>query len=100
MFAENLSPFFDVAGFGVTATWKRADADGGDVTAPVLFDAETRDVFGEVTANQSEMRYPSNGAFADLADGAIVEINGTRYRARPPKLEGDGTVSVAVMELI
>ena len=97
MLAEDLTAFFDpIAGFAVVATWKRADVD---VTENVLFDQETQEPFGnQATANLREMRYPTHGAFADFAGGDVVEICGVAYKARPPRMEDDGAISMALME--
>ncbi|MDR0250928.1 MAG: hypothetical protein LBI35_06440 [Burkholderiales bacterium] len=96
MFSEDLYAFFDtVNGFAIPATWKRAD---GDVVENVLFDEETDEVFAdESTANLRQITYPSAGSFSALGDGDLVEINGVRYRTRPPRLKDDGALMTAVL---
>jgi hypothetical protein len=91
-----MSVFFDAAnGFAVLATWKHSE---GDVVECVLFDEQTEDVFAdEAMSNLRQITYPSAGAFSALGDGDFVEIHDVSYRVRPPRLQDDGALTIAVL---
>ena len=84
-FAENLSVFFDAAGFGLTATW-------GAFTATVILDAPTEDILGgRVSSDEYQVILPF-ASFPNIARGASITVAGVAYTVREVDRLDDGAI--------
>ena len=84
-FAEDMSVFFNAAGFAQAATW-------GALSANVILDAPTEDILGgRSQSNEYLMTLPA-ASFPGIARGATVQIGLTAYTVREVKLLDDGAL--------
>lgn len=93
MFTEDIGAFFNDAEFAVTATF--TPSGGAPVSASVLFNVQTQEIFGDdVLSNEYVIVYPAT-ALAGVKTGDSGTIGGVTYRVRDVKLRADGTLKVA-----
>lgn len=84
-FTEDLSVFFDAAGFGLAATW-------GAYSATVLLDAPTEDVLGgRVSSDEYQATLPY-ASLPGIARGAAITIAGVAYTVREVDRLDDGAI--------
>jgi hypothetical protein len=89
MFSENTAAF--MSDFGVTCVF-------GTLSATVLLSSNEKDVVGGRGMSTSyQMRYWS-AELPGLKYGSAVTVDGTAYRVLTTGPEGDGKISVAVLE--
>lgn len=91
MFAEDLSPFLDVAGgFAVSATI-------GAATVPVIFDAAYTAAAGLVESTGPQV----TGKTSDLAaavQGTAISVNGAAYVVTGHQPDGTGITTLQLRE--
>lgn len=93
MFSENIGAFFDTDEFAVTATFTLAG--GASVSASVIFNAQTQEIFGDdVLTNEYSIVYPVT-SLVGVKAGDNGTVNGVDYRVRDVKLKADGALKVA-----
>jgi hypothetical protein len=94
-FAEDLTQFFDPAGFAVPAT---ATLAGGPVVIQVIFDQPYAQGLGDLmSASQPQFIARSSDAAA-LQVGTPVQIEGTQWLVAQP-VQADGTgISTVLLE--
>jgi hypothetical protein len=95
-FAEDMSVFFDAAGFAVSATFV-PEAGGAAQTASVIFDAPTEQVFGgEALSNEYLITYAATD-LPDIRKGDRGVIQGVTYKVREIRLLDDGKLKTALL---
>ena len=98
-FAEDMSVFFDTAGFAVSATFA-PEAGGAAQTANVIFDSPTEQMFGgESLSNEYLITYPAT-ALPDIRKGDRGVIEGVTYRVREIRLLDDGKLKTALLSKV
>lgn len=99
-FDEDLSLFFDLTGFAVTATW-------GTNAAQVIFDMPAEDVLGaRAQSTEYEVTLPT-AVFPGITRGDTITISGAAaavngpYRLREkPRLVEDGALKSMLLERV
>lgn len=98
MFTEDIGAFFNGSEFAVTATF--APAGGAPVSAQVIFNAQTQDVFGDaVLSDDFSIVYPAT-SLVGVKAGDRGTVNGVEYRIRDIRLKGDGKLVTAKLSKI
>ena len=89
MFSEDISAFFNQSEFAVQAVFTPAGG-GAQVSASVLFNAQTNQIFGDdVLTDDYTIVYPVN-ALPGVKSGDYGTVNGVVYRVRDVRLKADG----------
>lgn len=97
-FAEDMSVFFDAAGFAVSATF--VPLGKAPQTANVLFDAPTEPVFGnDVLSDDFTIQYPAT-ELVSVRAGDTGTIAGVQYRVRDVRLLDDGKIKQAKLSKV
>ena len=93
-FSEDLSEFFDVDDFAITATWNSQSVKG-------IFDNEYFDETGGVGVESSNPVFMCTAAdVSGIAEGDAITINATAYTvAGPPQPDGTGAVIIQLQEV-
>lgn len=98
-FAEDMSVFFDTAGFAVSATFTPS-AGGAAQTASVILDSPTEEVFGgEGLSNEYLITYPTS-SLVGIRKGDTGVIEGITYRVREVRLLDDGKLKTATLSKV
>jgi len=98
MFTEDISAFFNEAEFAVQATF--TPAGGVPVSASVLFNAQTQQIFGDdVLSDEYTIVYPTN-ALPGVKGGDYGTVNGVSYRVRDVRLKADGQLVEAKLSKV
>ena len=99
MFSEDIGAFFSQSEFAVQATFTPAGG-GASVSASVIFNAQTQDIFGDsVLSDEYTMVYPV-GALPGVKSGDNGTVSGVQYRVRDIRLKADGALVVAKLAKI
>jgi hypothetical protein len=77
-----------------TVTWAPS-AGGASLSAPVMYDTEAVDAFGQISTGQ-RMRY-ATALLPGLADGEVVSIGSNNFRVAEVRAIGDGLHSGATL---
>lgn len=94
MFTEDISAFFSEGEFAVQAVFTPA-AGGAPVSASVIFNAATEQLFGDdVLTNEYTMVYPA-GSLPNIESGDSGTVAGVRYVVRDVRLKADGNLKIA-----
>lgn len=98
MFTEDMTAFFNQSEFAVSATF--TVSGGGSVSASVLFDAQTQDIFGDAAlSDEYTITYPST-ALPGLRSGDLGTVGGVQYRVRDVRLKSDGALVTAKLSKV
>ena len=89
-FAEDLSVFFDPAGFGLAASW-------GAYSANVVLDMPAEDVLGGRASSVEYLATLPSTSFPGIARGASVTIGGSTYQVREVKALTDGALKTLLL---
>ena len=93
MFTEDMTPFFSQSEFAVNATF--TVSGGSSVSASVLFDAQTQDIFGDAAlSDEYTITFPA-ASLPGLRSGDSGTVNGVQYRVRDVRLKSDGMLKTA-----
>ena len=92
MFAEDMAAFFSGSEFAVAATF--TPAAGAPVSASVIFNAQTQDVFGDSVLSDEYTIVYATGQLPGIASGDYGTVDGVRYRVRDVRLKTDGKLTV------
>lgn len=99
MFSEDIGAFFSQSEFAVQAVFTPAGG-GASVSASVIFNAQTQDIFGDsVLSDEYTMVYPV-GALPGVKSGDNGTVSGVQYRVRDIRLKADGALVVAKLAKI
>ncbi len=91
MFAEDLRPFFDVAGgFAVTATV-------GAASFPVIFDNGYQSALGGMVESTGPQCMAKSADVSTVVQGTSITINAVAYKVREVQPDGTG-VTVLFLE--
>jgi len=100
MFTEDLTPFFDLAGFAYEATWTPA-AGGGPYSVQVIFDnPDYNNSLGD--AGDTGLAPRCMASDVQLAQGAGITrndslvINGTTYKVADINPDGTGVTTLVL----
>lgn len=94
MFAEDITAFFSQDEFAVQAVFTPS-AGGAAVSASVIFNAQTEQLFGDdVLTNEYTITYPAT-ALAGIKAGDSGTVAGVNYRIRDVRLKADGNLKTA-----
>lgn len=95
MFSEDISAFFNGAEFAVQATF--TPAGGAPVSALVMFNAQTQDIFGDaVLTNEYSIVYPVT-SLVGVKSGDQGTVDGIAFRVRDVRLKADGQLVSATL---
>ena len=98
MFTEDMSAFFNQSEFAVQAAFTLSG--GGNVSASVLFNAQTQDIFGDAAlSDEYTITYPAS-ALPGLRSGDSGTVNGVQYRVRDVRLKSDGALVTAKLSKV
>ena len=98
MFTEDIGAFFNGSEFAVTATF--APAGGAPVSAQVIFNAQTQDVFGDaVLSDEYSIVYPT-ASLPGVKAGDRGTVNGIEYRIREIRMKADGSLVTAKLSKV
>ena len=90
-FAEDLTKFFDVAGFAQAATW-------GALSANVILDTPTEDQLGGKALGVAfDVTLPAS-SWPNIARGASVTIAAVSYTVREVRLLDDGALKKLALQ--
>lgn len=92
-FAEDLSVFFKTVEFASAATW-------GALSANVILDMPTEDVFGGQSSSNEYMAMLRASDFPDIARGASIAINSVNYKVREVRLQDDGALKALLLSKV
>lgn len=95
-FAEDLTPFLDLAGFAVQA--QAITRFGEVVQIPVIFDNGYVGALGDRMESAQPQVQAATAAVADLAHGCLLTINGVDYLLANAQPDGTG-MSTLFLEL-
>lgn len=99
MFTEDIGAFFSEAEFAVTAIFTPT-LGGAPVSASVIFNAQTQDVFGDaVLSDEFSIVYPAT-ALVGVKAGDRGTVNGVEYKIRDIRLKADGTLVTAKLSKV
>lgn len=99
MFSEDIGAFFNQSEFAVQAVFTPAGG-GAAVSASVIFNAQTQDIFGDaVLTDEYTMIYPAT-ALTGIKSGDNGTVGGVQYRIRDIRLKGDGTLLIAKLSKV
>lgn len=88
MFAEDLSPFFDVAGgFAVTATV-------GGSSFPVMFDNGYQSALGGLVESTAPQCMAKSADVAAVVQGTSITINSVAYTVTGVQADGTGVTTL------
>lgn len=94
MFTEDIGAFFSQSEFAVQAVFTPAGG-GASVSASVIFNAQTQDIFGDsVLTDEYTMVYPAS-ALPGIKSGDNGTVSGVQYRIRDIRLKADGALAIA-----
>lgn len=94
MFTEDLTAFFSQSEFAVQAVFTPSGG-GAAVSASVIFNAETQDMFGDsVLSNEYTIVYSASD-LPGIKSGDTGTVAGVQYRIRDIRLKGDGALVTA-----
>lgn len=94
MFAEDIGAFFDQSEFAVQAVFTPTGG-GAPVSASVLFNAQTQDIFGDaVLTDEYSIVYPVT-SLVGVKSGDQGTVNGIGYRIRDIRMKADGALVTA-----
>jgi hypothetical protein len=89
VFTEDIGAFFNQSEFAVQAVFTPAGG-GAPVSASVLFNAQTQEIFGnDVLSEEYTIVYASN-ALPGVKSGDYGTVNGAVYRVRDVRMKADG----------
>lgn len=89
MFTEDIGAFFNQSEFAVQAVFTPAGG-GAPVSASVLFNAQTNQIFGDdVLSDEYTIVYPV-AALPGVKAGDYGTVNGVLFRMRDVRLKADG----------
>jgi len=95
VFSEDISAFFSGAEFAVQATF--TSAGGAPVSALVMFNAQTQDIFGDsVLTNEYSIVYPVT-SLVGVKSGDQGTVDGIAFRVRDVRLKADGQLVTATL---
>lgn len=87
MFAEDMTVFFQQSEFAVEASFTTAS---GVVSASVLYDVQTEQIFGDDVLTDEHVITYSFDTLQGLKAGDYGTVNGVQYRVRDIRLKDDG----------
>jgi hypothetical protein len=95
MFDEDMSAFFNSGEFAVVASF--TPAGGSPVSANVLLDTKTQDIFGDdVLSNEYVITFPKN-SLPGVRKGDTGTVDGVSYKVREVKFISDGSLKTALL---
>lgn len=91
-FTEDLSAFFDVAGFAVAALYQ------GVTTVDGIFDADYAEPLGNIAEGRSPVFIYRSADLPSVAHGHTLVINATTYLVRGVEPDGTGVTLLRLEE--
>lgn len=99
MFTEDIGAFFNQSEFAVQAAFTPTGG-GTPVSASVIFNAQTQDIFGDaVLTDEYTMVYPAT-ALPGIKAGDTGTVSGVQYRIRDIRLKSDGALVIAKLSKV